>query len=78
MSFLSSITSNVIAEILNSSNPIVIDFCRRIVQFPNDICILCLYEFKNPKNGRNPSGCCDECDLFAQLIRTDADFVKDA
>ena len=77
MSFLSSNNAASLLDILNGSNPIAIDFCRRLVQFPTDICILCLYKLKTPKNGRNPCGCCDECALFAELTRTDPDFVKD-
>ena len=46
---------------------------ERIVQYPNDVCVLCL------KSGikRLDSGCCDGCDLFAELLISDTDFAED-
>jgi len=46
---------------------------ERIVRYNNDVCVLCL------KSGikRNASGCCDDCDLFADLLVRDTDFAED-
>jgi hypothetical protein len=45
---------------------------ERLGQYPRDTCVLCF------KSGitRNASGCCDECDLFADLLVSDKDFAE--
>jgi len=45
---------------------------ERLCQYPSDTCVLCF------KSGitRNASGCCDECDLFAELFVSDKDFAE--
>ena len=45
---------------------------ERLGQYPLDTCVLCF------KSGitRNASGCCDECDLFAELLIGDKDFTE--
>jgi len=46
---------------------------ERIVRYNNDVCVLCL----NSGINRNASGCCDECDVFAELLINDTDFAED-
>jgi hypothetical protein len=46
---------------------------ERIAHHPSDTCVLCF------KSGikRNASGCCDACDVFAELLVSDEDFTND-
>ena len=50
----------------------VCNLLERLNKYPADTCVLCF------KTGitRNPSGCCDECDLFADLMMSDKDFAE--
>jgi hypothetical protein len=46
---------------------------ERIGQYPRDTCVLCF----NSGIKQNPSGCCDDCDVFAELLIGDKDFAED-
>jgi hypothetical protein len=51
----------------------VCNLLERIGQYPSDTCVLCF----NSGIKRNSSGCCDDCDVFAELLIGDKDFAKD-
>jgi len=55
---------------MNGSNKTLFE---RVAYNPSDTCVLCF------KSGikRNASGCCDDCDVFAELLVRDKDFAAD-
>jgi hypothetical protein len=56
---------------MNGSNKTLLE--RVASHLPTDTCVLCF------KSGikRNASGCCDECDVFAELLVADKEFAED-
>jgi hypothetical protein len=55
---------------MNGSNKTLFE---RVAHHPSDTCVLCF------KSGikRNASGCCDDCDVFAELLISDEVFAAD-
>lgn len=55
---------------MNGSNKTLFE---RVAHRPSDTCVLCF------KSGikRNASGCCDDCDVFAELLVADKEFAED-
>ena len=47
---------------------------QRVVDYPKNICVLCL----DPVEDRAPSGCCAECDFYAELLISVKDFHTQA
>ena len=47
---------------------------QRVVDYPKNICVLCL----DPVEDRAPSGCCAECDFYAELLVSVKDFHTQA